>query len=157
MGFLSDLRDTLRGAPDSGSASQVSEATSQPPATLAGSATLKGTGDFDVNVVGESNYVPALLKLAGVRRSETKTEIDDFRVLVALVPEPDNPHDPNAVAVVGDAGRKLGYLCREDADECCESLRGWSAPPTCWAEIGGCHRDGKWIIGVRLDLDFDQF
>ena len=154
---MKDLRDTLRGAPGTSSAGQPPPTVPQPPATLAGSATLQGTGAFDVNAVGESNYLPALLKQAGVRRSETDVEIDDLRVLVALVPEPDNPYDSNAVAVVGDAGRKLGYLCREDAEECCESLRSWSAPPTCWAEIGGCHRDGRWIIGVRLDLDFGQF
>ena len=157
MGFMKDLRDALRGAPDRSSAEQPPPTASQPPATLAGSATLKGTGDFDVNAVGESNYVPALLKLAGVRRNETGAEINDLRVLVALVPEPDNAYDSNAVAVVGDAGRKLGYLSREDAEECCESLSRWSAPPTCWAEVGGCHRDGRWIIGVRLDLDFGQF
>ena len=100
--------------------------------------------------------MPALLKLAGVRRSEKTAEIE-LQALVALVCEPDNPYDPNAVAILGEGGRKLGYLCREDAEECCDALSRWPAPATCWAEIGGRHRDGKWIIGVRLDLDFEQF
>ena len=31
---------------------------------------------------------------------------------VELVPEPDNPHDPYAVAVVDSSGRQLGYIPR---------------------------------------------
>jgi hypothetical protein len=151
IGFFRDLQEAWRGESDSAGA-VATVATS----TLDGSATLRGTGDFDVNAVGESNYVPALLKVAGVRRSETDAEIE-LRTLVTLVPEPDNAYDPNAVAIVGEAGRKLAYLCREDAGECCGALSTWPAPATCWAEIGGRHRDGRWIIGVRLDLDFEQF
>jgi hypothetical protein len=150
IGFLTELQQAWRGT----TAEEASPPA--PVATLNGSATLRGTGDFDVNGVGESHYVPALLKLAGVRRSDKAAEIE-LRTLVTLVCEPDNAYDPNAVMIVGEGSRKLGYLCREDAEECCQALSGWPAPPTCWAEIGGRHRDGKWIIGVRLDLDFDQF
>lgn len=34
---------------------------------------------------------------------------------VRLQPEPDNPHDPNAVAVYSLRSVKIGYLCRADA------------------------------------------
>lgn len=152
MSLWTGMRDAWR----SSTAATQGEAPATPPAALAGSATLRGTGAFDVNAVGESNYVAALLKVAGVRRSQTDAEIE-LQTLVSLVCEPDNPYDPNAVAVIAEGGRKLGYLCREDAADCCEALRNWSAAPTCWATIGGSHRDGRWIIGVRLDLDFAQF
>lgn len=152
IGFFRDVQQAWRG----GGAAVEEPPAPHPVATLDGSATLRGTGDYDVNAVGESHYVPALLKLAGVRRSETTAEIE-LRTLVTLACEPDNQYDSNAVAVIGADGRKLGYLCREDAEECCEALSRWPAAPTCWAEIGGGHRDGKWIIGVRLDLDFEQF
>lgn len=151
IGFFKDLQQAIRGE---GTAAVA--APPAPVATLDGSATLRGNGSFDVCAVGESNYVPALLKTAGVRRSETDAEIE-MRALVSLVPEPDNPYDSNAVAVVGPGGRKLAYLCREDAEECCDALSRWPASPTCWAEIGGYHRADGWVIGVRLDLDFAQF
>lgn len=148
MGFLSDLRDAIRGP--------ASAPASPPAGGIDGSASLRGTGTYDVNAVGESNYVPALLKVAGVRRTDTDVEIE-MRTLVTLVCEPENRYDANAVAVIGDGGRKLAYLCREDAADCCEALSRWPVPATCWAEIGGSHRSDGWVIGVRLDLDFAQF
>jgi len=67
-------------------------------------------GDDLVHVVGVSHYQPALLAAAGAAPG------DEVRVEreVELVPEPGNPHDPNAVAVkVG--GEPVGYLARDDA------------------------------------------
>jgi HIRAN domain len=43
---------------------------------------------------------------------------------LTLVAEPDNPHDPNAVAVLTSAGLALGYVPRELAPRIGE---GWSA------------------------------
>ena len=63
-----------------------------------------------MNVVGESHYQDALRAVIGgpvageVRHTCT----------AALVPEPDNPHDPNAVMVQIE-GRRVGYLSRGDA------------------------------------------
>jgi hypothetical protein len=67
-------------------------------------------GDDLVRAVGVSHYQPALLEIAGAAPGA------EVRVprRAALVPQPDNPHDRNAVAVeVG--GRLVGYLARDDA------------------------------------------
>jgi hypothetical protein len=59
-----------------------------------------------VNVAGESHYQDALHEItAGQDRLETTA---------ALIPEPTNPHDPNAVRVEIDS-RLVGYLPRAAA------------------------------------------
>jgi len=52
---------------------------------------------------------------AGLAHHEAKSVWDEMRVgdAVALLREPDNPHDPNAVRVEWN-GRVLGYLPRDD-------------------------------------------
>jgi len=68
--------------------------------------------DEMVNVVGESNYQPAIRKACGWKPG-TDTHFDCF---AELVPEPTNPYDPNAVRVDID-GACVGYLSRADAVE----------------------------------------
>lgn len=67
-------------------------------------------GDDLVRVVGVSHYQDALRELAGI---ESGAEVR-HACEAALVAEPDNPHDPNAVAVHIE-GRPVGYLAREEA------------------------------------------
>lgn len=55
---------------------------------------------YRVGIVGEANYQRAI---AGLREGE----------VVLLRPEPDNPHDPRAVAVTDGDGATIGYLPRE--------------------------------------------
>ena len=62
-----------------------------------------------MNVAGESHYQDALHAIAGSGDGETR-----FETTAALVPEPSNPHDPNAVKVEID-GRLVGYLPRRAA------------------------------------------
>lgn len=63
-----------------------------------------------VNVVGESYYEEAFLRLTGGRCREGFSAPCTAR----LVPEPDNPYDPMAVAVhIGQ--HKVGHLSREEA------------------------------------------
>lgn len=63
-----------------------------------------------VNVAGESHYQHALQELTGTDgTSEIRLEVE-----AVLVPEPANPHDPNAVMVQID-GQLIGYLPRPDA------------------------------------------
>lgn len=70
------------------------------------------SGAERLRVVGTPHYQPALAALAGPKRAGGVAE--DVRV--RLVPEPTNPHDPDAIAVVLRAGADtLGYLAREDA------------------------------------------
>ncbi|RZQ65893.1 DUF4236 domain-containing protein [Amycolatopsis suaedae] len=67
-----------------------------------------------VAVVGESHYQAALCRAA--RGTPAGTDLaQHLRVVAALVPEPDNPHDPNAVRVVvvtGGHGETVGHLPR---------------------------------------------
>jgi len=60
-------------------------------------------------VAGESHYQDALHAIAGDGDGEVR-----FEATAALVPEPSNPHDPNAVRVEID-GRLVGYLPRAAA------------------------------------------
>src|SRR5918992_614254 len=67
-------------------------------------------GDRLLNVAGESHYQEALRELAG----ETAGEEVRVECTAGLATEPDNPHDPNAVAVRIEA-RLVGYLPRAEA------------------------------------------
>ena len=66
-------------------------------------------GDELVRVVGTSHYQDALLALAP-REGDEEVRVEK---LATLVREPDNPHDPDAIAVHID-GRLVGYLSREE-------------------------------------------
>lgn len=66
--------------------------------------------DGRVSVVGESHYQPAL-EAAAAGRFSTGYE-DAIPTTAALIPEPRNLHDRNAVRVDVD-GRTVGYLARE--------------------------------------------
>ena len=108
-----------------------------------------GPGDFDVEVVGESNYQAAIGVAAGVESGDP--------LLADLVPEDGNPHDSRAVRV-DLLGRTVGYLSRDDARAFRRRLssRKLTGKVTrCAAEItgGGQTRDGrKLYFGVRLDM-----
>ena len=80
-------------------------------------------GDELVRVVGTSHYQDALLELTG-REGDEEIRVEKVAV---FVPEPDNPHDPNAVAVHID-GKLVGYLSRE------ENKR--------WLDVVAAHRVG---------------
>lgn len=67
-------------------------------------------GDFELNVVGESHYQEALEKAAGGRSAQGAR----LEITALLIPEPDNPHDGNAVAVWIEGGQ-VGHLSRHDA------------------------------------------
>jgi hypothetical protein len=62
-----------------------------------------------VNVAGESHYQDALRAIAGDAGGQVRLERE-----ATLVPEPDNPHDANAVKVL-IGGRLVGYLPRAEA------------------------------------------
>jgi uncharacterized protein YbgA (DUF1722 family) len=80
-------------------------------------------GDELVRVVGTSHYQDALLELTG-REGDEEIRVEKVAV---FVPEPDNPHDPNAVAVHIE-GKLVGYLSRE------ENKR--------WLDVVAAHRVG---------------
>jgi hypothetical protein len=112
-----------------------------------------GNGEFAFEIVGESHYQKALELAAGGRAPESVR----VRKRAMLVPEPDNPHDENAVRVDIDY-RRVGYLSREDAIEYNRRLfkKGLAGKAMTVDAIivGGWDRgDGaRGHFGVRLDL-----
>lgn len=72
----------------------------------------------ELEAVGESFYAAAIAAVA--KRVGPLAGRGRFRVL--LVPEPENPYDSNAVAVVDPEAGKLGHLSRDDAPEYQELL-----------------------------------
>ena len=95
-----------------------------------------------MNVAGESHYQDALHEIAGGQ--------DRLETTAALVPEPTNPHDENAVRVEID-GKLVGYLPRQAAIDYGPLVkkpteRGRTA--VCEAMIAG--RGG--VLGVFLKL-----
>ncbi len=121
---------------------------SLPPGVRKLTANLPGTGrGFLVEVVGESLHQPALQSLAAAAGK------DPVRVL--LNPEPENPYDPNAVAVKNFEGDRLGYLPREVAHRyqmILMALRDRGQTGVCDAQLCG-GSDDQPMVGLRLDLD----
>lgn len=101
----------------------------------------KGRSHSRMAVVGESFHQDALQRLlAGRGRT----------CVAALVPEPTNPYDANAVKVVVD-GSDVGHLARDVAKTFGPLLRQQPQPITVPAELHG-GEDDKPSIGVVLDF-----
>jgi hypothetical protein len=100
-------------------------------------------GDELVRVVGTSHYQPALLALSG-RRADEEVRVEKVALLVA---EPDNPHDPDAVAVFID-DHLTGYLARTENRRWRDVVAGRRVG--CEAMIAG--RGGTTGLGVFLRL-----
>lgn len=115
-------------------------------------------GHETLEVVGESHYQDDLWRLAGGFRAERIR----CAVVAALIPEPDNPHDSNAVKVLID-GHLVGHLSREDAVVYLPGLgrlmASHQSPIALTGQIvGGGHReDGLGMLGVFLDHDPADF
>jgi len=113
----------------------------------------EGKGDFDFEVVGESNYQRALAGFAGEHGANSAEK--QLRATLHL--EDSNPHDSKAVAVLLE-GTTVGYLSRADARSYRRRLgqKGLSGvDATCDALIvgGGTKRSGeKLFYGVKLDI-----
>lgn len=107
-----------------------------------------------VRVVGESHYQDALRLAAGGRAAGDEFE-EHIAVTVALVPEPENPWDGNAVRVdvaVGSLMRTVGYLPGDIAPEYQPellALRGMGIAGTCAGRIAG---GGRKSYGIYLHL-----
>ena len=109
-----------------------------------------GQGIFSVQVVGESYCQAALKAFGGDRRLRDEHVI----FTAALVPDPKNEYDPDAIKLYISGGARVGYLSREDAAEYREvakALLSRKAIGLCRARlIGGTA--AKPSIGVALDL-----
>jgi len=107
------------------------------------------TGRCSIEVRGESQYQDALVKVLGKKPKK------NVRVAkqAALIPEPKNEHDSNAVMVYVE-GRLVGYLASEEAKRyagcfqyCHENKRALA----CQATIYGGGKE-KPSLGVWIDL-----
>jgi hypothetical protein len=117
-------------------------------------------GWHGLKVVGETHddRQTILETLAGGKTEEACS----IRVLAELRPEPENPFDPNAVAVLVE-GNQVAYLARADAAKMSKTIQELGAdgkPVTCAALIrGGWKRPGgdEGNFGVTLLIDQDGF
>jgi hypothetical protein len=112
-------------------------------------------GEFEVEVKGESFHQDTISKLVGAS-GNVRTDGDRRRATlrVWLRPEPENPHDPNAVLVAALSGHPLGHLPRG----LCASYQGvlnevgHRARIWCEACVFGRRVEGRWNYGIWLDL-----
>ncbi|MGO9082849.1 MAG: HIRAN domain-containing protein [Streptosporangiaceae bacterium] len=128
----------VREPPDSGPATWL-----QAPAINIGA---------QVDVVGEQHHQDALEALAAGRNAfGTRRRL----LTAALVREPDNEYDPNAVRVEA-AGATVGHLSRDDAPRfhaIIDRLARAGMPATCRAMLtGGWDRGGtdRGFIGIKI-------
>lgn len=107
-----------------------------------------------VAVVGVSHYQPALEQI--VARCAWQKERKP-RFPVALVPEPTNPHDSKAIAVMTEIGC-VGYLSRENARRYRpffkELLKGGYDGASVTATVG--RRSYKLPLGVLLRMPYPE-
>ncbi len=102
-----------------------------------------------VEIAGESHYQDALIRLAaGTSPGEP------VRCVATLVPEPESPFDPRAIAVRID-GLHVGYLTRADARRWGPALavlaRRGLQPQVRARIVGGRIRNGsREMLGVRI-------
>jgi hypothetical protein len=121
------------------------------PQDAAGLQPLLLDGNGFVEVVGESKYQAAIEQVV-----EGAEAGDGLPVEAALVLEPDNPYDPDAVAVQV-CGMIVGYLSRQDAKAYGLFLRLlWrqDVVGTCRAFVTGGRKRGnkRGVYGVTLRL-----
>lgn len=114
---------------------------------------LEGDGDFECEVVGESNYQAALVKITGGKTKDGH-ELD---CVADLVPEPTNRHDRNAIMVQIN-GHLVGYLCRPHAAALSDILsqKGIAGAQANAVIVGGwarrTSRNAEGHFGVKLDI-----
>jgi hypothetical protein len=110
-----------------------------------------GDGSYRFQVVGEASYQDALEVIVGGRSQDSV----EHECVAVLVPEPDNPHDPNAVYILIDR-RKVGYLPRDHAAAFKQALvvDGYVMCACYACIVGGWDRGGddRGHFGVRLDV-----
>lgn len=113
----------------------------------------QSTGRARFAIVGEASYQEALDTICGGRCEDGH----EFATTASLRREPNNPHDPNAIAVVID-GKKVGYIPRAKAIKAASIMdadRKRCEAATCPALIvgGWIDEDGDHgHYGVRLAL-----
>lgn len=102
-----------------------------------------------IPVVGESFCQDELVRL---RDAFDALGRDGRGFVATLRPEPDNPHDANAVLVLLDPnGQKLGYLPRDVAHDFSKLVASLEPPVQCGARLVGGTTENP-LIGVVLNF-----
>lgn len=119
---------------------------------------IRGSGQYSINVAGESFYPESFTALIGPRVEESV----NVEKRAQLTLQDDNPHDKHAVRVTID-GYPVGHLSREHARAFRRTVRyGQLAEHEtfeCSALICGGWNRGEGDaghFGVRLDLNLDD-
>lgn len=99
------------------------------------------------DVVGESFYQPNLEAICGGRKFDSARH----QCRAYLIPEPDNPADPNAIKIVINR-LIVGHLARDHAIEYHQHIG--ARISTCEAKIVGGWDDGETVghFGVKLKI-----
>lgn len=118
------------------------------------------SGHQTLEVVGESHYQDSLWRL--VKGRADLAERVRVEIVAVLVAEPNNPYDPNAVAIWID-GWKVGHLSRDNArlyQPGLLVLQQQHGSPVALSGVivgGGMREDGLGRLGVFLDHDPHDF
>lgn len=103
-------------------------------------------GGIEVRIVGESFYAKTLAEIVG----PAGDNFGGTMLWASVVPEPENPYDPNAVAIVIN-GKKVGHLSADNAivfGPVAQRIIALGCDVQCAATIVG----GRGRFGVVLDL-----
>ena len=114
------------------------------------------SGEDRLRVTGAPHYQDELAGASGPKRSGG---VEDRRPF-ALVAEPDNPHDPHAIAVHLEGGAKIGYLPREEAERYARLMELVAArgrrPVTDGVVLGGdADRDTLFVVWLHVQDPFE--
>jgi hypothetical protein len=116
------------------------------------------TGDEDLKIVGEANYQEALWAICGGSVGDRIRH----RVVAVVIPEPENPHDENAISIQID-GQLVGYLARDVAVRYGPGLKDLMTRCGGYVALegvivgGGYYNDGPGKLGVWLEHDPRDF
>ncbi len=112
-----------------------------------------GGGDFFFHFVGESFCQAELRK---IQKAVQPSEDGEVRFTVALIPEPNNKYDPNAIAVYAHKFGMIGHFAREDAAKHIAKLRRLGKT----GKVGSCEArligEDKEFLGVLLDFKWEN-
>ncbi len=104
------------------------------------------SGEFSVNVVGESHYQEHLERICGGRREEGSR----MTIAAQLIYDNNNPYDNNAIRI-DILGKPVGFLCKTDAENyrTCMLSKGFDGrTATCMAKISGGWKRESGDIGA---------
>jgi hypothetical protein len=115
------------------------------------------SGEDRIRVTGATHYQDALAAAAGPKLPGGV----ELRRRFELVAEPENPHDPHAIAVRLEGGERIGYLPRDEAARYGRLLETVAAlgrrPVTDGVILGGNEdRDSLFVVWLHVQDPYEQ-